>query len=679
LSVVIPNMLTEPLNMSSPIKAVKKSHHISSPPPITTLMPQKPIQQTFPETTHTSPIKEITTATVSYDNSSPTLPVKLFINDSLSDATPISPTRSFFVKDLPESSFEKKLPNLPKENIQSSTTFSSIALTSHRRKTIPVQSKRESMTIPPLKKNIPIYTTKNGNEGSQISPSKFDMPELDPLSKVQRSSDIEESTLKRTLSDPTSNTHVLPTLNITLSNDTDSWKLQDESLPTSSNRFKLDLDSSKLTENVNFNQQFEMRKSKNPFLYKVVGQKSGNKKKSLLSVQDSSTYVMEMQETHSTNDNTNSENSNKRELPVKSYSILRKPLPTYSSSSSKKSKLTNKSNKLPNSLTITLRNSGSFHTYTSSDDLKSVATGRTKRRTLKPVQIPKSPYSSIRPKRDTLSPNSTLKKNPFLKHIKTKVKGSGDHNLPEYTSSKSKMSFMVPHNLASVEYRKYNRSMPDLTARVRHNKFNKAFKRNNVTVPDFTRVNSVIKDSVRKKDVDIDMTFKQDADLNPSRVTKFSINLYDESESSELFKPGSPWIHLPHLDEYIKSLPQTEFSDPKDLMTLEEYEKFIKFSKPDKSGELMFPPMNQIPEEVSLEDLESNMLKKPSKFLGIEMIQGRRNDWLDAAVDGILAVEGYIGTQTSPDKMTIFEILRDFFQFLTLVLSFGSPGVFQSW
>ncbi|RIB14861.1 hypothetical protein C2G38_1972554 [Gigaspora rosea] len=61
------------------------------------------------------------------------------------------------------------------------------------------------------------------------------------------------------------------------------------------------------------------------------------------------------------------------------------------------------------------------------------------------------------------------------------------------------------------------------------------------------------------------------------------------------------------------------------------------------------------------------------------MTQARRNDWLDAAIDGVLAIEGVLGIQTSPDKLTKFEIVRDCIQFLTLVLSFGGPGIFQNW
>ncbi|CAG8466098.1 26770_t:CDS:2 [Dentiscutata erythropus] len=654
---------TDPLNISSssPIKAVKKDRFMPSPLLITTPVPLKqtsPIQQKISETTHKSPVNEI--------------PVKIAINDTLLDA-------DSFINNLPESSLEKKLPELPKSpSIVSQTT-----VISHRRKTIPIQSKRDS--ISPIRKKVPICTTKNENEDSnlftpQISPLNFDVLELDPLPKAQHSSNYKESTLasslKRGLSDPTSNNYTLPTINISLANDTNPWKFQGDS---SSNSFNLN--SSELTENdfnSNVNQQFDPKigekKSNNPFLYKVVGQKSGNKKKTLPSIQDSSTYIMEMQEAHTMNGNTSSKKRNQLELPVKSNNTSRKFLST-SYSSSKKSKSTNK---LPNTLTVTLRDSGNFHTYAPSDDLRSVSTGRTKQKTLKPVQIPKSPYNSVRPQRNTLSPISTLKKNPFLKHIKTKR--SEDHNLPEYTSSKSKMSFMVPHSLASVEYRKNNRSVPDLTARTRHSKFNRAFRKNNVTVPDFTRVNVVTKDSIGKKDANVNnVEFKNDTDLNPSKVTKFSINIFDKSESSDLFKPGAPWIQLSYLDEYIKSLPPTEFSDPKDLMTKEEYEKFVKDCKSVKHSELIFPPIHQIPDGISLEDLENNMLKKPSTFLGIQMTQGRRNDWLDAAIDGVLAVEGVIGIETSPDKLTILEIIRDFIQFLTLVLSFENPGIFQSW
>ena len=52
-----------------------------------------------------------------------------------------------------------------------------------------------------------------------------------------------------------------------------------------------------------------------------------------------------------------------------------------------------------------------------------------------------------------------------------------------------------------------------------------------------------------------------------SKTIKFSIDPFDESESNELFKLDAPWNHLLHLDGFIKSLPPTEFSEPKDLMT----------------------------------------------------------------------------------------------------------------
>ncbi|CAG8460770.1 38883_t:CDS:2 [Gigaspora margarita] len=573
-NIIIP---TDPLNISSssPIKAIKKNHSILNPLPITTPVSPKqtsPIQQKISESTYNSSVKEI--------------PVKININDTLLDTKPISQTKSPFIKDLLDPSLEKKLPDLPKDDIQSSSKVSPTTIISHRRKTIPVQSKRDSTS--PIRKKVPIYTTKNENdEGSnlftpQTLPLNFDTLELEPLPKVHHSSNSKDptlsSSLKRGLSDPTSNNYALPTFNISLFDDTNPWKLQGESTPLSSNNFNFN--SSELTVNSNVNQQFGVkigeRKSNNPFMYKVVGQKSGNKKKTLPSVQD----IMEMQETHMSNGNSSSEKNNKLEIPTNSNTTARKLLST-SYSSSKKSK---SSNKLPNTLTVTLRDSGNFHTFASSDDLKSISIGRTKQKTLKPVQIPKSPYHSVRPQRTDLSPTSTLKKNPFIKNIKTK--GPKDHNLPEYTSTKSKI---------------------------------------------------------------------------------------------DLFKPGSPWIQLSHLNEYIKSLPPTEFSDPKDLMNKEEYENFVKDCKSDKHSELMFPPMHKIPDGISLEDLENNMLKKPSTFLGIPMIQARRNDWLDAAIDGVLAIEGVLGTQTSQDKLTKFEIVRDCIQFLTLVLSFGGPGIFQNW
>jgi hypothetical protein len=57
-----------------------------------------------------------------------------------------------------------------------------------------------------------------------------------------------------------------------------------------------------------------------------------------------------------------------------------------------------------------------------------------------PVQLPPSPYSTVRPTRNALL--STLK-NKLTIAKKTSVKYN-DHDLPEYASSKSKMS---PHIL----------------------------------------------------------------------------------------------------------------------------------------------------------------------------------------------------------------------------------------
>ncbi|CAG8485008.1 15034_t:CDS:2 [Acaulospora morrowiae] len=492
------------------------------------------------------------------------------------------------------------------------------------------------------------YTTTNRRENESTAPSR-----------------VFSSTLPSSLNLP------LPAM------DRDSWGLWGESL----NPFKSHFDSKSSTPEPYISNSDDINQDNqdyNPFLdshyvdqsdlYKViVGPKGGDKKKSnLLTARDTGAYIMEMQETNIANrkdrndsymDKIKGSNEQERSIPLKAKMSMRKPMPSINDTS-----LSDENQ--GHAYTIALRKTGSFETYVSeAGSTKKSQYG--KRHKFKPVQLPPSPYTTVRPTRNSLSPISTLKNNPIIAQ-KTSVKYN-DHDLPEYASTKSRMSALVPHNLTTTEYRKLNRSDPDLTARYRHNIFNKAFRKNNMTVPDFTRLNSV-----KERKPDFTMAIMADADLDPSKVTKFSIDPFDESESNQLFKPGAPWIYLPHLDEFIKSLPEAEFSDPKDLMTDDEYEKFILSSGNGKAQpESLFPPMNQIPKDITLDDLKNNKTKSGSKF---SLSQASRNDLMATAIDGVLTVQAPYGI-----KFMKLEIIRDLIQFLALIVTFGSSGVQGVW
>ncbi|CAG8491759.1 5235_t:CDS:2 [Dentiscutata erythropus] len=595
--------------------------------------------------------------------------------------SPPSPIHSFTLSD--------SLYSVPKSSIPETRSITSAYST---RSTLPE-------LLPEIKPTSPMWgSNKDTNfsfnddllpQATPISPIKFDIPELgllEPLAKVQQSSTHKDHTstapLKRELPDPLSNTYTSP--NLISDGDKNNWGFWNDSPPESPNKFKLDLDrfnnylskkdpdgdhgatGLKKGKGRKYSTFLDKTNIDHPDVYKVKAGTKLDKHKSLPLTQDDITHKKEIHETRmesdkmdQSDDYINSEDNNIPIFQRKQTRPSRKSIPNFYPSKSKKSKLTDEQ---PHGMTIKLRKSGNFQTFPLSDGSKIGA----KRQKCKPIQILKFPYSTIRPQRNTLSSASALKKNPFLKSIK---RNFGDRNLPEYTLSKSKMSFMVPHNLASVEFGKLNHSVPDLTVRVRHQKFSEAYRKINMTVPDFTRFDSVMKDFEGKKKTEFNIQImNNDLDSDPSKITKFSINPFDESESNELFKSGSPWIHLPHLDEFIKSLPQSDFSNPKDLMTQEEYENFITSSnKLGKYADSLFPPLNQIPDEVSLDELKSNITSKEKSPM--------HNDLISTAIDGVLIAEASAFGNT----FMKLEILRDFIQFLTLALAFGSAGTVDGW
>ncbi|CAI2166476.1 7591_t:CDS:2 [Funneliformis geosporum] len=414
-------------------------------------------------------------------------------------------------------------------------------------------------------------------------------------------------------------------------------------------------------------------------MYKVVvGPKSGDKKRqSVPSALDTNTLIMEMHESNKMQQSRIIPKENENDSTIKpmfskpisgTVKLIEKLQSYLQPNKCKNSDGTNESiqnttsrnvhnNEVQYAMTISLGKSGSFQTFNSKSGIKSC-----QRQNFKPVRIPKSPYSTTRLERDSLSPVNTLKKNPLIKKKTFKIT---KHDLPEYNTSKSKMSMLVPHSLSSVEYGRNNHSLPDLSIRYRHHQFNDAFLKNNMTVPNFTRIDSISKDEHQKSD--FAMAITEDVDLDPAKITKFSINPFNESESNELFKPGAPWIYLPRLDEFILSLPPTEFSEPKELMTAEEYEKFIKYGKSeDKNIGNKFPPMNQIPDGICLDDLKLNVVKNDGLL---------NQRVLESAIEAVLAGQ----TTTFGMNMMKLEIMRDFVQFLALILTFVPSTIVGDW
>nr|CAG8491263.1 8510_t:CDS:2 [Entrophospora candida] len=617
-------------------------------------------------------------------------------NKNNNDGLPIS----IKSKDLQNPKY-KSLPPLGKASSTSATNDPSLSSSNFDdvfNEITPFSSMKKRTSI--IRKNIPENIFINKDLSSITESGSTNLPEHKPISPLKI--DIYKNNKLSAPPLPYQSSFLLPTVNI-FGNERDSWGIfsevsskypmhSDQDLKTSDSNHKNQQhdnpDPYKSHSQESNNPFLDMTNNENPDIYKVVvGPKPTNKRHSIPTTQDTNAFIMEMQETNMAksasvqNDDRTAKNGTfvkhisgtielmqnlsrflKSDKDEKTDEVTRSTLPTSQLPSSKPPKPPPKPYKKDDdiALTIAVRKSGSFQTINSSSGIRSV-----KRNTLKPVKIPKYPYGTRIPERNTLSPANSLKKKQakdksFLKYQ--------NHNLPEYATNKSKMSVLVPHNLSSTEYGKINKSLPDLTVKHRHDKFNKVFRKNNMTVPDLTRLDTFSND---EKKPDFTMAIMTDAVLDPAKITKFSINPFDESESNQLFKPGAPWIHLPHLNEFIKSLPVTKFSSPKDLMTTEEYEKFIeKVKKGKKVDNSIFPPMNQIPENVTLDDLKNNA-KKSNRFIN----QGLQNDIISNAIDGILTIEGF----SLGSNIMRFEIVRDFIQFLALALSFTNSGVLSGW
>ncbi|KAF9080571.1 hypothetical protein BGX23_001953 [Mortierella sp. AD031] len=160
----------------------------------------------------------------------------------------------------------------------------------------------------------------------------------------------------------------------------------------------------------------------------------------------------------------------------------------------------------------------------------------------------------------------------------------------------------------------------------------------------------------------------------------------DSSEA--LFQPTAPLISYPALDAYLSSLKPAKFTEiPKDAGSggspLADGNSSTKSKplppEPTKSKKPspldprvgMFPPLNKVPEGITLDELKVN-ITKPSGFFDQEL----QNVMLSTAMDGIMSGEA---SNIGISYMRI-EIIVDFLQFVGLYLSVsGNTFVNQRW
>ncbi|KAG9068273.1 hypothetical protein KI688_011868 [Linnemannia hyalina] len=161
----------------------------------------------------------------------------------------------------------------------------------------------------------------------------------------------------------------------------------------------------------------------------------------------------------------------------------------------------------------------------------------------------------------------------------------------------------------------------------------------------------------------------------------------DSSEA--LFQPTAPLISYPALDAYLSSLKPNKFTEiPADSFglgtsSLTDGNSSTKSKplppQPSKSKKPpppdprigMFPPLNKIPEGITLDQLKVNITKPPGFF-----DQELQNVMLSTAVDGIMSGES---SNIGISYMRI-EIIIDFLQFVGLYLSVsGNTFVNQKW
>ncbi|KAG0376990.1 hypothetical protein BGX24_006884 [Mortierella sp. AD032] len=161
----------------------------------------------------------------------------------------------------------------------------------------------------------------------------------------------------------------------------------------------------------------------------------------------------------------------------------------------------------------------------------------------------------------------------------------------------------------------------------------------------------------------------------------------DSSEA--LFQPTAPLISYPALDAYLSLLKPAKFTEITENMhgskssLLTDGDSSTKSKplppQPSKSKKAppsdprigMFPPLNKIPEGITLDELKVN-ITKPAGFFDQEL----QNVMLSTAMDGIMSGEA---SNIGISYMRL-EIIIDFLQFVGLYLSVsGNTFVNQKW
>ncbi|CAB4392488.1 unnamed protein product [Rhizophagus irregularis] len=193
-------------------------------------------------------------------------------------------------------------------------------------------------------------------------------------------------------------------------------------------------------------------------------------------------------------------------------------------------------------------------------------------------------------------------------------------------------------------------------------------KQNNMTVKDFSPIMNDDKENANTLDISVaNMT----ESLDPACSSRFIINPFDGFEKNGLFLPGTPWVYLPHLDEYIRSFPKTEFSNPKEVMTSEEYEIFLAQGKSFKNPENLFPLISQSTDNY------------PNNTPSTSQVKGKDESKNDGPSERGIARSLPPSSEGCQESTSILyeqrflklEIIRDFIQFTALALSFVTPGM----
>ncbi|ODQ54346.1 hypothetical protein SAICODRAFT_70076 [Saitoella complicata NRRL Y-17804] len=144
------------------------------------------------------------------------------------------------------------------------------------------------------------------------------------------------------------------------------------------------------------------------------------------------------------------------------------------------------------------------------------------------------------------------------------------------------------------------------------------------------------------------------AEHKRDRIVLGKENFRKGSVQASLFGREALPIQLPKLDKFIESLPATEFSPLEKVLDDTQYADY------EAKGRAEFPPMHLIPNNITLDDLKSNVTKRG--WLGTSL----QNDIIGVLADAFIGAEG-----STLSVYVTLEIFRDFIQLMALVFSGG--------